>query len=114
MFLDLLSGVVISRLSGVVVGVCVKMLTGPIAMITAVVFVLEFVAWASNAGDVTTDGVMNVESLPGTFAFAINAVVTGICVGLLHDTKLYVLLVVMTVLEFVTNPGSPKDSLLFC
>ena len=114
MVIDLPVGVIIDRLSDVMVNVGVEILTGEIIMVTAVVLSLQFVGSVSYAVDVPPDAVMNFEALSGALANAITFVVTDICADLLDDVSTDVLLVVMAVLEFIFMPTSLEDSLLFC
>ena len=121
--IDLPTGVVIDRLSDVMVNVGVGMLTDEvIIVVTATVFDLEFIVLLSYTGDVLADTVMNVdvsldvlvEALPGALANAKTFVVTGICADLLDGVSTDVLLVVMPVLKFIIMPTSLEDALIFC
>ena len=121
--IDLPTGVVIDRLSDVMVNVGVGMLTDEvIIVVTATVFDLEFIVLLSYTGDVLADTVMNVdvsldvlvEALPGALANSKTFVVTGICADLLDGVSTDVLLVVMPVLKFIIMPTSLEDALIFC
>ena len=120
--IDLPTGVAIGRLSDVIVNVGVGMLTDDvIIVVTATVFGLEFIVLLSYTGDVLADTVMNVdaslcvvvEALPAALANAITLVVTDIGADLLDGVRTDVLLVVMTVVEFIIMPASLEDGLLF-